>query len=534
MIFAAAFIITETGFYRSVRPPFNYTGADGSTCAQCHTNLNNGGGTVAAPGLPVGTFNAGEAYDFGIEVSHPETRGRWGFSIAARDANNQPVGTFSSSNPHAELNGTELSHFMAVFQTGTAYTYENLRWTAPVNPTTAQQNVTFYYMANAANGDLGQSGDFIYSGTSAAVMLPPVNQSPVVTVTSPGNNSILAAGSPATLNANASDPDGTIRKVEFYDHGVKFLTDSVAPYGMISNNEIEPGEYVLTARAFDNEGDSTVSDTVRITVTGCTPAGFATGKGYLDIPGSQVADMLNHASYPGNPGIVAQLNGLEYSNVGNNYGGRLSGYICAPMTGNYTFYIAGDDQAGLFLSSNQDSANKILIAYTATATGFREWLRFPTQKSASIKLVRGARYYFEVLHKQSAAANHVSVGWMMPDGRQEGPIPGNRLSPEENNATLLTQLSFRQAMQERTNVASPLSVSVAPNPSANRFVISIKSGNDARINVVLTDASGRIIEKRTSLPVNATIQMGDRLRPGIYFLEIIQGNHKERLKLIRI
>jgi hypothetical protein len=526
-------ILYGFGVYRSLQPPYNYTGADVSTCAQCHGNLNSGGGTISAPGLPVAGYMKGQAYDFNILVSHPELRGRWGFAITARDANNAAVGTFTTTNPNAALMIDELSHLNAVFQSGTSFSYNNLRWTAPANPTIAQQTVKFSFIGNAANGDGGTGGDFIYSGTANSTMVTPSNQPPVVSISSPANNIIIPAGGEVVLTANASDPDGNITKVEFYDHGIKFLTDNTAPYTYTSNNEIEPGNYLVTAKAFDNNGDSTLSDTVHITVTSCTPAGFATGEGYLNIPGTQVADLVNHPSYPSNPGITADLTSLEYSNVGDNYGGRLRGYICAPATGNYTFYIAGDDQAGLFLSTDANPGSKVLIAYNLTPVAFREWTRFTTQRSVPIKLVKGARYYFETLHKQSTGQNHLSVRWVMPNAVSESPIPGSRLSPFESEQLLTMNRKKQQEFRFFTETAAlGLTVEAMPNPSTAYFIIKSKSNDKKPVLIRVFDVAGKLMQTTTSKP-GASLMVGSNLKPGIYFLEATQGTAKQRMKLVK-
>lgn len=534
MICIAVFFFSEAGVNYSQQPPFNYTGADGpSTCAQCHGNFNTGGGGISASGLPTGGYVQGQQYDFNITLTHPASRGRWGFSIAARDANNQPVGSFSSSNPNAALNNGELSHFGAVFQTGTLFIYDNLRWTAPVNPTIAQQNITFFYIGNAANGDRGLTGDFIYSGIASSVLVAP-NLPPVITIASPANHSNFSAGTQIVLNAVANDSDGVVSKVEFYNHGIKFFEDSTAPYGLTSNNEIEPGNYILTAKAFDNDGDSAVSDTVRVTVTGCAPAGSATGDGYLNITGAQVADLLNDSDYPNNPDIAVQLGSLEYASVGNDYGARLRGYICAPLTGNYIFYIAGDDQAGLFLSTDDVPASKVLVAYNETPVGFHDWFRFPTQKSAPIKLVKGVRYYFETLHKQASGSNHLSVGWIMPDGTAEAPIPGTRLSPVQGTGPLTARKSFQEAIKEmQLPNALAITVKAAPNPSASYFTITMRGNINENANLLLTDVLGRVVEKRMNIAANGTLQLGGGLKAGIYFLEVTQGSNKQKLKLIK-
>lgn len=46
------------------------------------------------------------------------------------------------------------------------------------------------------------------------------------------------------------------------------------------------------------------------------------------------------------------------SNAGDNDGARVRGYLTAPATGNYRFWIAGDDQASLYLGSNESAGTK--------------------------------------------------------------------------------------------------------------------------------------------------------------------------------
>ncbi len=358
------------------------------------------------------------------------------------------------------------------------------------------------------------------------------NLLPSVTITTPANNSVFAAGNPITLNASATDTDGTITKVAFYNAGIKFLEDSAAPYGLVST-DAEPGNYALTAIATDNNGATKVSDTVKITITGCAAAGTITGEGYPGIPGTQVADLIANPAYPNNPSITAQLNSFEYANVGDNYGARVRGYLCAPQTGNYTFYVAGDEQAGLWLSTNDNPANKTLIAYNETTVGFRAWTTFATQKSAPIHLVKGARYYIETLHKQGTGTNHLSVGWVLPDGTGQGPIPGNSLSPIAAPSGARTIQDFAVAMNAVTTAAHAFKVTVSPNPSSDKFTLVTSSNNEKPLSVVVTDVRGRVIEKKQQVAANGIILLGSPWHAGVYFVEVTQDGKKQRLKLVK-
>lgn len=161
----------------SSNPPSGYTGATGDYCTSCHGSfsLNSGGGSVTTSGLPTGSYVAGQQYNFSLTISHgAANRRRWGFAIKAVNGAGQNVGTFSSTNANATVSSGELIHNNAVSTANAAsYTYNNIRWTAPASPGTNDNNVTFYYVGNAASGGNGSADDYIYSNSSS-IALPAV------------------------------------------------------------------------------------------------------------------------------------------------------------------------------------------------------------------------------------------------------------------------------------------------------------------------------------------------------------------------
>ena len=101
------------------------------------------------------------------------------------------------------------------------------------------------------------------------------NVAPTVSITSPANNSSFTAPASITLTATASDADGTISKVEFFNGSTSIGTATTAPYTVAWNN-VSAGSYSVTAIATDNGGATTTSSAVALTVNGNT--GGNTGK----------------------------------------------------------------------------------------------------------------------------------------------------------------------------------------------------------------------------------------------------------------
>ena len=103
--------------------------------------------------------------------------------------------------------------------------------------------------------------------TSAAVSIT-VNaapQPPTVSITSPSANATFTQGDPITVEATASDSDGTIQQVEILIGNTVVCTITTAPYRC----EVMPttGNHQLTARAIDKQGVTATSAPVPITIT---------------------------------------------------------------------------------------------------------------------------------------------------------------------------------------------------------------------------------------------------------------------------
>lgn len=88
---------------------------------------------------------------------------------------------------------------------------------------------------------------------------------------------------------------------------------------------------------------------------------------------------------------------------------------------------------------------------------------------------------------------------------------------------------------EQISTAGKLSVKVLSNPAVTDFTLMISATvHTDKITLRVTDVHGRVMEQRVYSGANQTVQIGGQYHSGLYFVEIIQGNRKQVLKLIKL
>ena len=78
-----------------------------------------------------------------------------------------------------------------------------------------------------------------------------------------------------------------------------------------------------------------------------------------------------------------------------------------------------------------------------------------------------------------------------------------------------------------------LTVKAFPNPAPHQFIIMTLSTSSKPLSITITDNAGKLIETRSGLPANGLFFLGSNYLPGVYYLEVKQGNKKETIKLIK-
>lgn len=149
------------------------------------------------------------------------------------------------------------------------------------------------------------------------------------------------------------------------------------------------------------------------------------------VGGGGLGDLANHQAYKDDrPTESAPIPAFEIKpGVGTDYGARLRGWIHPPVSGLYVFWFTSDDQGELKLSTDDDPKNAKPIASAPEWAGEKDYGKHASQQSQPIELKAGRRYYVEAVMKQGVGGDHLSVKWRLPNGTEENPIPGTRLSP---------------------------------------------------------------------------------------------------------
>ncbi|HTJ53412.1 MAG TPA: Ig-like domain-containing protein, partial [Cyclobacteriaceae bacterium] len=193
------------------------------------------------------------------------------------------------------------------------------------------------------------------------------NISPTVSISSPTTGATFTAPASITINATASDSDGTISKVEFYNGTTLLGTDTSSPYSYAWTG-VTAGSYSLTAKATDNATATTTSTAVSVTVSAANVA-----------PTVSITSPTNGASFSAPASVTINANAADsdgtISKVEFYNGATLLGtdtsspysYVWSSVAaGNYSITAKATDNATAVTTS---SAVSITVSNSSVCTG---------------------------------------------------------------------------------------------------------------------------------------------------------------------
>ncbi|MEM9935664.1 MAG: LamG-like jellyroll fold domain-containing protein, partial [Bacteroidota bacterium] len=236
------------------------------------------------------------------------------------------------------------------------------------------------------------------------------------------------------------------KKLKLYINGELDQTVNLRGVSLSNNAKLYLGDspWSQTAKSRMDDvrlyGYALSADDIAGLIPGCEASGLISASYWYEVSGGSVGDIpLNRQ-----PDDRELLTLFETpTNVRDNYAARVSGYICPPTTGDYTFWIASDDNGELYISPDEKPENKELIAFVPGWTNARKYDKYDAQRSSKLRLVKGKKYYVEALMNEGGGGDNLSVAWTLPNGKLEGPISGAYLAPFMEEEKLTQTITFQ-------------------------------------------------------------------------------------------
>lgn len=330
---------------------------------------------------------------------------------------------------------------------------------------------------------------------------------PVIKLDSPAKALTMSSKDTVHFAATASDPDGNIIGVSFYNGSTLLSTANTAPF-TFNWSGMKPGVYTVSARAFDTDGLSTKSDSIIVTVLG-------------------VREPFNGTLMP----IPGRIEAEKYDK-----GGEGVGYHEANANGNQGLAPYRNDEVDIEITADLEGVYN--VAYTLAG----EWLEY------SVKVSNTANYNLDLRVAKDGTGGLIHIEF---DGQDvTGPITipntagwqvwqtvslkninlteGNHIMKVvfDANYINLNYIEFTDVVTGFENTQNP-ETEVYPNPFGSE---GLKVVSAEPYVYRISNALGIVVEIGKK-DANATI--GQTLPEGMYILTIDRGSKQSSFKIVK-
>jgi hypothetical protein len=72
-----------------------------------------------------------------------------------------------------------------------------------------------------------------------------------------------------------------------------------------------------------------------------------------------------------------------------------------------------------------------------------------------------------------------------------------------------------------------------PNPSTTYFTLKLESKYQTPVELRVMDGTGRVVDAKSKLGANSSVQIGHNYSSGTYYAELIQGTQRKVVQLIK-
>ena len=396
----------------------------------------------------------------------------------------------------------------------------------PVNVTDGSLDIYFSSLAVDGGNNNPKVSAIEIIRTSSNVS-PVSNAGPDKTITLPINST--------SLSGSGTDADGTISSYSW--------TQASGPNTAVFNNNsiaaptvsgLVAGIYTFNLVVTDNLGAASTADQMILTVS---PAG-STPVYRINAGGGQVTNSIGvfaadqfYTPTPGNTSssstpIAGTTDDAIYQTERYGAAGTIN-YAFPVANGQYTVVL---HFAEIYFAANGNrvfdvslEGNRVLDQYDI----FRKvGANTATTESFVVNVTDGVlNIYFSSLAVDGGVNSpKVSAIEIISSS-------GSQAAAVEHPTT--DKLVAQPESLQKLPVIQKLGVKVQPNPSKNHFTLTVTSGIDKPVTIAVFNSVGRLMEIRSNVGVNKTLQIGNSYRPGMYYAEICQGKEKLILKFIK-
>ena len=162
--------------------------------------------------------------------------------------------------------------------------------------------------------------------------------------------------------------------------------------------------------------------------TGTFPAGYApfrTGSPNWENINQGFSSIINYFESPNSGNI-----NTTRVNARDNYGQIVTGWLVPPEDGRYLIAIAVDDNAELYLSTDDSPDNAVLVASEPQWNGNRQYDDGKTDNWTEIlDLEGGEEYYFELYMSEGGGGDNIAVAWSYTTDDSDPVVPANGSNP---------------------------------------------------------------------------------------------------------
>ena len=147
------------------------------------------------------------------------------------------------------------------------------------------------------------------------------------------------------------------------------------------------------------------------------------------------------------------------------------------------------------------------------------------------QVIKGMQYAF--FATTPGINNYVAIYGTLTTRTANPPVPEQNQPQTETVAKTENAQDPAARVKESLPVLGKLYASALPNPSSNYFNVVISSNDPTPVTVRVFDMSGRVVEVHEKIAATGILRMGSNWRGGIYFAEVIQGEQRRIIRMIK-